>query len=46
MKKYADKSENLIYKKNETLNDTLKSNFLKAYVYEQALKVLKNHISN
>lgn len=38
MKQYADKSENLSYKKYETLNDVLKNNFLKSVLYEKALK--------
>ena len=38
MKQYADKSENLLYKKYETLNDVLKNNFLKSVLYEKALK--------
>ena len=38
MKQYADKSENFLYKKYETLNDVLKNNFLKSVLYEKALK--------
>lgn len=38
MKKYADKKENLIRKKIETLPDILYDNLLKALIYEKALK--------
>lgn len=36
MKQYADRKENLIYQKYETLNDVLKNSLLKSLVYEKA----------
>lgn len=38
MKQYADYRENMIYKKHENLADVLKANFLKAEIFEKALK--------
>lgn len=38
MKKYADRKENSIYKKHESLNDVLKASLLKSLAYEKALK--------
>ena len=38
MKKYADRQENLLKQKNQSLKDVLKDRFLKSLVYEKALK--------
>ena len=39
MKKYVDKSENIVCKKNESMNVFLKDRLLKSLVYEKALKI-------
>lgn len=38
MKQYADRKENLVHQKIETVNDILYDNLLKALVYEKVLK--------
>lgn len=38
MKQYADKKENLVRQKIETLNDILYDNLLKTLVFEKAMK--------
>ncbi len=38
MKKYTDKSENFLYKKQTILQDFLKNNLLKSLAYEKAIK--------
>lgn len=39
MKKYIDKSENITYKKTESMNLFLKDQLLRSLVYEKALKI-------
>lgn len=43
MKKYIDKSENIIYKKAESKNVFLKDRFLKSLVYEKALTITEKN---
>lgn len=43
MKKYADRTENSIYQKHETLDDLLKTSLLKSLLYEKALEDLQQN---
>ena len=43
MKQYADRKEIFIFQKYNTLNDVLKNNFIKALMYEKALKTEKKN---
>lgn len=42
MKKYADRTENSVYQKHETLEDVLKTSLLKSLVFEKALESLQS----